>query len=425
MTRRAPDAPPRIVLVTHDFPKVSETFIVQKFLGLLDAGVDVWLFADRIHADAWHRFPDLAANASARRRVRGWPERSGAAFVRAVAGQLLGSALSRPASTVRCFARELAAFGPAGLRRAIFALPVVALEPDLVHLEFGTEAANRIDLADATGAPVTASFRGYDLNIYGLDDPDTYTAVWPRLAGVHFLGRDLERRARSRGYRGGLPTALIAPAVDTARFHPREPDGDGAAGEDGIVRILSVGRLHWKKGYEFALHALRLLADRGVAFEYRIVGDGPFADAVRACIDDLGLGSSVTLVGAVDHSSVVQELHRSDLFLHAAVSEGFCNAVLEAQAMTLPVVCSDADGLPENVEDGVTGLVVPRRDPAAMADALEALARDPARRRRMGNAGRRRVTEHFDPHRQIEQFVAFFDAVLGRPVRPPVGEVAP
>jgi colanic acid/amylovoran biosynthesis glycosyltransferase len=98
------------------------------------------------------------------------------------------------------------------------------------------------------------------------------------------------------------------------------------------------------------------------------------------------------------------------------VSEGFCNAVLEAQAMGLPVVCTDADGLPENVEDGVTGLVAPRRNPKALSDALAALAADPDRRARMGSAGRARVASRFRLEEQIDAFSRLYESVLsGRP----------
>ena len=102
------------------------------------------------------------------------------------------------------------------------------------------------------------------------------------------------------------------------------------------------------------------------------------------------------------------------MFLHAAVSEGFCNAVLEAQAMKLPVVCSDADGLPENVADGETGFVVPRRDPQALAQKLALLANNPALRQRMGEAGRRRVLKHFQIGEQIGRFSRFYEETLAK-----------
>ena len=86
--------------------------------------------------------------------------------------------------------------------------------------------------------------------------------------------------------------------------------------------------------------------------------------------------------------------------------------------MELPVVCTDADGLAENVEDGVTGFVVPRGDPRALADKVEILARDPAHRRRMGASGRRRVLEKFRLEDQIRRFEQFYGEVLaGAPPR--------
>src|SRR5262249_2502214 len=102
----------------------------------------------------------------------------------------------------------------------------------------------------------------------------------------------------------------------------------------------------------------------------------------------------------------------ADVLLHAAVSEGFCNAVIEAQAMARPVVCTDAGGLPENAVDGETGFVIPRRDPDAMAEKLILLASDPALRKRRGGAGRRRVVERFDRSRQVDSFVQFYRRVL-------------
>jgi colanic acid/amylovoran biosynthesis glycosyltransferase len=105
----------------------------------------------------------------------------------------------------------------------------------------------------------------------------------------------------------------------------------------------------------------------------------------------------------------------ADVFLHPAVSEGFCNAVIEAQAMTLPVVCSDADGLAENVAHGRTGFVVPRRDPDALAAPLIELAADRALRRRIGRAGRERVLSRFTLPDQIRAFDTFYRSVLGMP----------
>ena len=117
-------------------------------------------------------------------------------------------------------------------------------------------------------------------------------------------------------------------------------------------------------------------------------------------------------LGGLSHLEVKRQMLWADAFLHAAVTEGFCNAVLEAQAMMLPVVCTDAGGLIENVLNGETGFVVPRRNPQALAEKLALLARDWELRQQMGQAGRQRVLTYFRLPDQVQAFEQFYKQVL-------------
>ena len=126
-----------------------------------------------------------------------------------------------------------------------------------------------------------------------------------------------------------------------------------------------------------------------MSFEYHIIGQGRYLEPLTFARHQLGVRNEVQFLGACPIAEV-REKSRRPIFFCAAVSEGFCNAVLEAQSMGLPVVCSDADGLAQNVANGETGLVVRRRDPQALAEKLLLLCRDPELRKRMGQAGRRR-----------------------------------
>jgi colanic acid/amylovoran biosynthesis glycosyltransferase len=142
------------------------------------------------------------------------------------------------------------------------------------------------------------------------------------------------------------------------------------------------------------------------------VGDGAYAEAIALARHELGLERAVHLLKELAPSEIPAQMRWADVLLHAAVSEGFCNAVTEAQAMELPVVCSDADGLSENVADGQTGFVVPRRDARALADKLALLAGDPGLRRRLGEAGRQRVLTRFQRSDQIAALDRFYRRVL-------------
>lgn len=394
----------RVVLVVGHFPEESQTFVVSHFLGLLSRGVDAHVICSRSNPQAWSQFPELMRHPGVQERIHVHaPRRQPLAAAGAGAHGLLWASRSpRPGARALAGARAR----PPGLmaRNVLLAAAVARLRPDLVHFEFGVNAVRAVWLGDSLDVPTVVSLRGYDINYAGLDQAGYYDEVWARTDAVHVLSGDLWARALRRGCPPDMPRMRITPAVDTAWFAPAHDSRRGS----GPLVILTVARLHWKKGYEHTLAAVASLRDAGVDVEYRIVGDGPYEDAVRACIHDFGLSDRVRLLGAQSREGVRRELQQADVLVHGAVSEGFCNAVLEAQACALPVVCTDADGLGENVTDGVSGIVVPRRDSAALAEAVGGLAADPDARRTMGEAGRLRASERFRLDRQPDQFLELY-----------------
>jgi glycosyltransferase involved in cell wall biosynthesis len=404
----------RVALVVLGFPRLSESFIFNKFAGLLRRGWDAHVVCSRSTPGHWRGFADLAAGTEICSRVHaGWPDQPRWRAAVLAPAALALCLLAAPRRTLRYLQRCSRKFGMSGaLRRLYHDIELVRLGPDLVHFEFGALAPERMDLKDFLGCRIVVSFRGYDINYVGLEDPAHYESVWKNADGLHFLGNDLWRRARRRGCPPDRLHALIPPAIDTDFFRRDSPRLAGPETGERELRILSVGRLEWKKGYEHAFLAIRMLLDRGVRCRYRILGDGEYLSAITFVRYQLGLEGVVELLGAQPREDVKHEMQNADVLLHAAVSEGFANAVVEAQAMELPVVCTDADGLPENVADGETGFVVPRRNARALADKVEELARDPSLRLRMGQAGRRRVLEKFRLDDQIDRFEALYRRVM-------------
>ncbi|HSL59781.1 MAG TPA: glycosyltransferase family 4 protein, partial [Acidimicrobiales bacterium] len=401
----------RVVLWANEFPSPSETFIVALVLGLIERGWDVHVACRTCDAERWQRFPALDRELGRRRlhvvASRGRPLRWAASVAR---GAL--AALTHPVVGLR-WARAVGRRAPSQ-RAASLALGAlcVRLRPELVHFQFGAHAIGRLHVGDDVGCRTVVSFRGYDLNYAGLEVPGFYDEVWRGTDAVHVLGRDLADRAERRGRPADLPVVMIPPAVDLARLPAPHPPTDGP------LRLVSVGRLHWKKGHEWTLAALARLRADGVDAVLRIVGGGPHEPAIRAAVAELGLDGAVELTGFVSHDEVAEHLAWSDVLVHLAVSEGFGNAVLEAQAMGRPVVCSDADGLRENVEDGVTAIVVPRRDADAAAAALRDLAgRGRSAMRAMGEEGRCRVVGRFGRAEQMDRFEALYAAVVAAPRR--------
>ena len=384
----------RVALVVHRFPERSEGFLVDHARGLLGEGLDVHVVADAVDRAALaDQAPDLvdrvhACPAGRDRRPR-------------VALAVAAGTLRAPLATLRYLWRSRP-LGRGGAGRLARDLPLLALRPDVVHTEFLTLAAARTHLPAVLGRPLTSSVRGYDIAYAGLDRADAYGGTWPALTALHVLGEDLWQRARARGCPDTLAHTAIPPAVDADAVPVADP------GPVGPLRLVSVGRLHWKKGHHHVLAALARLRAGGVDAGLTIVGDGPQIEELAFARHQLGLDDHVEFVRHLDRRAVWQHLATRHLFVHGAVTEGFGNAVLEAQAAALPVVTTDAEGLAENIEPGVTGLLVPRRAPEAMAAAIAELAADPERRSAMGRAGRARVATRFRPADQHAAFAEFF-----------------
>lgn len=404
----------RLILVVPAFPRYSETFIVTKFLGLLERGWDVHIVCSEFIERDWLKFKELLGVPNIRDRIHvSWAQKPKCAALLLFIPALVWAILTKPKQTFKYFYKGFPRFKWSIFKHFYLDLELICLAPGLIHFEFGALAVGKTYLKDLLSTKLSVSFRGYDLNFAGLERPGYYDEVWRTADAAHFLGRDLWLRAHKRGCPEDFPHVFIPPALDLAKFadfRPRPIESVGTPSRP--LRVLSVGRLEWKKGYEFALQAVKRLLDQGVSVEYRVVGDGEYKNALYFARRQLGLENQVSFLGAIPHERVLSQLAWADVFLHAAVSEGFCNAVLEAQAAGLPVVCSDADGLAENVADGLAGFVVPRRSPAALAEKIISLAKDPLLRQSLGSAGQMRVKDQFRIEQQLLSIESFYQKIL-------------
>jgi glycosyltransferase involved in cell wall biosynthesis len=198
------------------------------------------------------------------------------------------------------------------------------------------------------------------------------------------------------------------------------------------LRIVAVGTLHEVKGQTHLVDACRRLAERGVDFSCRIIGDGPDRAALAALIEEAGLHDRVVLTGRMTSDAVARELAEADVLVAPSVPtsggkrEGIPVVLMEAMAAGLPVVASRLSGIPELVTDGTDGLLVPPGDDGAIADALERLAADPALRRRLGTAGQATIDRAFDVDRNAAELIRLIETSLaasGRRPRPVVDQL--
>jgi colanic acid/amylovoran biosynthesis glycosyltransferase len=298
---------------------------------------------------------------------------------------------------------------------------------DVVLAQFGPLGRLAVMLRDmgAFDAPIATTWLGYDLTQIIKQFGARYYADLFRKGDMQL---PLCEYYRSRLIELGCPPDRsrihhLGVHLDGFQFSPR------TLGPGETVRIVSVARLAEKKGLDVALRALSRVAKRGVRFEYHLVGDGPERPKLERLRDELGLDRMTTVHGSVNREKVQAILARSHLYLLPSVTardgdqEGTPVAIMEAMAAGLPVLSTFHSGIPEMIENGVSGFLVPERDDSALAERIIQLASDPSLWPAMTRAARETVSRHHDIRTLNDQLSTLLTQLAGeyRPAMRPSG----
>lgn len=401
----------RVACLVGEFPVLAETPFLNQITGLIRRGHSVSVFADRPQPDvSFHPDVDRFGLGERTRYPLRLPRegrwRAATSLVLARHGEerriLLGT-LNPLLYWRRSWTLE-------HLRRTASFLPRQHFE--ICYLPFVQDAfkAARLRRAGVLSGHVVAAVRGSDITRYvATRGPRVYARVFRRISlflpvcGA-FVGRVVAL---------GAPADRVivhGTGIDLRRweFRPRCPE------PDGVLRLVTVGRLVEKKGIAYVLNAVRRALDGGIAVSYEIVGDGPLRVPLEALRDRLGLSDRVRFLGWAAPDQVREAFGRADALVAASVragdgdEEGIPNVLKEAMASGLPVVATRHGGIPELVEDGLSGFLVPERDTEALAQRLRDLVARSHRWGEMAAAGRARVERDFDIERLNDRLVALF-----------------
>lgn len=407
----------KIAVLVWQFPARSETFVLSQIVGLLERGHDVRILAMRGGPAAPTHDEVARRGLMARTWCRPGPP--------AALPGLLGRAWALGRDALRTPGLALRGRGlPRSMRylQAWRDAPgALAVGPcDVVLAQFGTNglralALRRLGLLQGRLATV---FLGMDLSSYVRRHGEH---VYDDLRNEGDLFLPCSDSQRQRLLELGFPperTCVHHMGFATGRFvfaeRRLEPGGE--------ICVASVARLTEKKGLEYGVEAVARLAKRWPNLRYRIAGEGPLRGALERRIADLDAGGAVQLLGPLGHEQVAALLRESHVLLAPSVTaadgdeEGIPVALMEAMAAGMPVLSTYHAGIPELVEDGVSGFLVAERNTEALAGALERLLREPERWGAMGRAGRARVEAEFDSDRlnvRLEKMLQ--DCAKGRP----------
>jgi colanic acid/amylovoran biosynthesis glycosyltransferase len=373
----------RIAFVAGAFPKLSETFVLQQIVGLLALGHDVHIYAFENPGEAVAH-PEVAAHRllertlyldepSARARA-GW---RGSLVRTALAPFFSGAALSRRV-----------AHGPQGRFDVIYC-----------HFAHVAELARQLRSVGFFEGPLAGVVHGYDVT----------TVVEER--GERFYEPLFRDAARLYPVSNVFRAKLISLGADPDKVEVRRMGVDTgalayapkplAAGE--TPRLVSVGRLVEKKGIEHGLRAMAA-AQRSLArpLHYDVVGDGPLRAALEVAAEREGVAGRVVFHGSKTRAETQELVAGAHVLLAPSVTasngdmEGIPVVLMEAMALGVPVLSTKHSGIPELVEDGASGILVPEGDPAALGAALAELLQHSERWDALTRTARRRVEDEFD-----------------------------
>ncbi|MGA7304406.1 MAG: glycosyltransferase, partial [Rhodothermales bacterium] len=288
----------------------------------------------------------------------------------------------------------------------------------LVHAHFGTGAVYALPYVRKHRLPFIVTFHGND--VAALIGPQRFRpARWRYvLRAKKIMQRADLMLAVSTEFcdilssLSGRPDAvkLYRIGVDLARFHRSET-------RSSIPEIIMVGRFTEKKGHIYALRAFTHVIRKGRTAHLTLVGDGALEDECRNYVAREDLSERVTFAGSLPPERTAEMLGAADIALAPSVvarngdREGSPIVVREAGACEVPVIGTRHSGIPESIEDGVTGYLVRERDATALADKLQCLIDDADLRRRMGVAARAKMEREFDLFKQVEILESHYDSV--------------
>lgn len=407
----------KIAFIVGEFPALSETFILNQIVGLIRLGHEVDIYATRprsepkVHPDV-EKYDLLSRTYYAVEMPTNRLRR-----VLTSCGLVLTNFHKAPRVMLRTLNifKHRQHFGSLTLLYEVIPWLQKGALYEIIHCHFGMNGLKATGLReiDAIGGKLITAYYGLDISQYLQEFGEN---IYCDLFDIGDLFFPISNLMKSQLIRMGCDRQKIVVhrlGIDSQRFFftPRR------LAADGVVRLITIARLVEKKGLEYSIRAVAQLASLNQKIEYNIIGDGCLKADLQHLIQELD-AENINLLGWQQQEEVVALLNNSHILIAPSVTsqsgdqEGTPVVIMEAMAMGLPILSTLHSGIPELVEDGVSGFLVPERDVDALAEKLRYLIQNSARWEEMGKAGRACVENYYNIDKLNEQLVEIYQRLL-------------
>jgi len=291
--------------------------------------------------------------------------------------------------------------------------PIVWLKPDILHLQWVKDISH-FGWTQKLGIKLVVSLRGAHINYSPLtveDLADTYRKCFPKVDTFHGVSNAICKEAAK--YNADLnKCTVVYSGFKIEEFSKSNWNNNFETLPQRSLNIISVGRSHWKKGYHFALDAIRLLKAKNVHFHYTIIGAAG-VEELEFQRDQLELAEQVTFLEKVPFHEVKNIIRNADVLLLPSVEEGIANVVLEAMFLGTLVISADCGGMEEVITNGENGIVVPVRNPKKISEAIERVySESPEKLNEMVDKAYEKVAKQHSEERMVKDMTAVYLKVL-------------
>lgn len=288
--------------------------------------------------------------------------------------------------------------------------PVLWYKPDVFHLQWAKSIDDWI-WVQQFGIKLIVSLRGGQINYQPISNPDVkylFLNYFPLVDGFHAVSKAIALEAQKYGadpkkikvVYSGFPLTAIPSHVDVYTQ------------EIKTIQLLSIGRSHWKKGYNYALDACSLLKQQGINFHYTIIG-AKGVEELEYQKNELNLNDQVTFLDRVPYEEVLDKMQQAHIILLPSVEEGIANVVLEAMMLQKLVLTTDCGGMEELVKDGQNGFVVPIRNPQKMSEKIMQISElSPSQIKEITTRARTTIETTNSEQKMVADMKSLYDFVL-------------
>jgi colanic acid/amylovoran biosynthesis glycosyltransferase len=285
------------------------------------------------------------------------------------------------------------------------------IRPDLIHLQWVSNISLFEEHLNKKQFKFILSQRGYQTNVrpfVNAENNSYLQEMLPKFDGFHSVSKAISIEGDRIYSSPNKVDQVVYTGLDLSKFNYQTQ-----VVRNKILQIISVGRPHWKKGYEYALKACASLDKRGIDFKYTIVGAAG-NEELLFLINDLGLQDKVELTSKLPQANVFELMKGSDLFLLPSLEEGIANVAVEAMALGCPVISSDCGGMQELITHNEEGWIVAIRDAEAIAQTIQKfIALEESTIKNFKFAARQKVETQHSENLMVEGMLRLYSRVVG------------